>query len=387
MKHISTVFILILIISIYAFADLINVQITGEGKINSGDVTKARSDAFNDAMSKAVEEGVKSFLVQSIVNENHELIKNNIYSKAGGYIKSIEIINEKIDNKKPDTYKITANASIITDNIQRDLTNLNLYKYKDRLPGVLVFIQEKNIDNVHWHFQTKNLNTSEKKVREVFRLNKFRVVDQDVLLNEIKPDEERGFYTENLSAIISISQRYGADLVIVGKAISRSPQDRANQNVDLQIQASVSLQAIQVDNGKTIAAGTGLTQITHKDAIVGGEMAIAMAAKDAANELIANLSRSGSQNIVSGIDILMIVSGLKSLESLILFQKEFKRNVAELRSIKRRTFSDGTAAYDLVSSLDGTKIADRLLLPGLNSFNVKVRSKSEKYLELNVKIR
>jgi hypothetical protein len=112
-----------------------------------------------------------------------------------------------------------------------------------------------------------------------------------------------------------------------------------------------------------------------------------MAARDATNELIANLSRSGSQNIVSGINILMIVSGLKSLESLILFQKEFKRNVAELRSIKRRTFSDGTAAYDLVSSLDGTKIADRLLLAGLNSFNVKVRSKSEKYLELNVKIR
>ena len=219
------------------------------------------------------------------------------------------------------------------------------------------------------------------------RLNRFRTIDQTDLMNDLTPDEERTFYTEDLNTILNIGDRYGADVIISGKTISRASRDNKNPNSDINIQASVNLETRQIKDGRLIASSSGISELNHNDELAGGELAISKAANQAATELIANLTSSGSQNVVSGMNIVLIVNGLKSLEGLLLFQREFEDRIDGLKSMQRRTFSSGTAAYDLVSISDGKAIADKLISRGLYSFKVKVRSQSQQSLELNLSMK
>jgi len=387
MKYTGFIIIIILLVSIIAYAELQDIRSSGKGTLVSGDIVKARAEAFDDALSNAVEKGIRGFLTDEQIAENMGLLKEKIFPKATGYIKSIEIIDEKTSKETPNIYEITTRAIVTIDNLQTDLTDLGLYKHDEYLPKILVLIQEKNIDDVHWHFQTKALNYTETAVREAMRLDRFRTMDQTDLLNDLTPDEERTFYTEDINTILNIGSRYGADVIISGKAISRASRDNNNLNGNVNIQASVNLEARQIKDGKLIASSSGMSELIENDESAGGELAILKAAKQAAADLIADLTSSRSQNVVSGMNIVLIVNGLKSIESLLLFQREFEDRIDGLRSIKRRTFSSGTAAYDLVSNSDGEAIADKLISRGLFSFKVKVRSKSQKSLELNLSLK
>ncbi len=387
MKYEGLVFFMILIIPILSFAELQDIKSSGKGAIVSGDTVKARADAFNDALSNAVEKGVRGFLTDQEITGNMDLLKEKVFSKASGYVKNIEIVDEKTSEKAPNIYEITARSIIIINDLQADLIDLGLYIQDKYLPQILVLIQEKNIDNVHWHFQARALNHAETAVRDAMRLNRFRTIDQTDLMNDLTPDEERTFYTEDLNTILNIGDRYGADVIISGKAISRASRDNKNPNSDINIQASVNLETRQIKDGRLIASSSGISELNHNDELAGGELAISKAANQAATELIANLTSSGSQNVVSGMNIVLIVNGLKSLEGLLLFQREFEDRIDGLKSMQRRTFSSGTAAYDLVSISDGKAIADKLISRGLYSFKVKVRSQSQQSLELNLSMK
>ena len=386
MKYISTIIILILIISIYALAELSEVKVTGTGIIQSDDIVKARNEAFGKVVNNAVREGVKSIISQQMISENSKLLEEKIYSRAGGYIKSIEIIDEKINPKLPNSYEVTAKAAIISNDLQNDLINIGLADkaiINDNAPVILAFIQEKNIDNVHWHFQIQTYNYAENTISDVIRLKGFKFVKQANLMQDITPDIERAFYSDDINTILNMGKTTGADVVITGKAISRASWNNGNA----LIQASIHMKAIQVDNGKMIASSSGVSELVHNDELIGGSLAIEEAANMATLQLISDLTGSQTQNVFTGNKVTLVVNGLKSIEDLIQFRHEFEDRTDLLKSIDQRTFSGGTAAYDLVSGSDGKAIAAELISKGLESFNVEIRAQSPDYLELNLKLK
>ena len=121
MKYTGLIIIIILIVSIIAYAELQDIKSSGKGTLVSGDIVKARAEAFDDALSNAVEKGIRGFLTDKQIAENMDLLKENIFPKATGYIKSIEIINEKTSKETPNIYEITARSAITIDNISKAL--------------------------------------------------------------------------------------------------------------------------------------------------------------------------------------------------------------------------------------------------------------------------
>lgn len=383
MKYAGLIIVLVLLISFYAFADFLDVKITGRGAIDAVDTIGARSEAFDNAIKGAVAKSVKDYLSGKNLSKNSKLVEKEILSKASGYIKKFEIINEGLSKKRSNTYEITALVSIDENNIQKNLINLGLLKRDSIMPRTLVFIQEKNIDDVYWHFQRKKPNQTEITIHQLMGSEGFMFIDQSILMQNMTPDEERAFYIDDINTMLAIAKKYNTDMIITGKAISR-----ANNNDDrTTIQASVNLKAINTANGKLIGNSSGGAELIYSDAIAGGNLAIAKAAEEAVGKLIPNLDLTKPEPKNVGQNITLIVNGLKSIEDLVQFRKEFAERIDEIKSIKRRTSSGNTAAYDVLSIKDGNTIADEISVKGLKTFKVKVRSKSPSFLELNLKLK
>lgn len=387
MKLIKLVITAVFLATSISFAEQVTLEVTGRGEIEAIDTTKARNWAIIDGVRKAVEKGVNNFISTRLAAEDSVLLEENIYSKITGYIKSFDVVKEGVSQQLPNTYEVTIKVTLITDYLQRDLAALGIFMAKKGLPRVLVLVQEKNIDNVHWHFQTNDLNNAETRIREVLGIKGFMFVGYSTLLSELSTEEERAFYADDIGTILKVANRYDAGVIITGEAISRRAEGVTNLDGTLSLQAMVNLKAIRANKGDVISSSSATATAVHEDELAGGGLAIASAADKAVAELADRLINIWSQEIALKIEVTLIVNGLKSIEDLILFKNELQDRVKGIISLKRRTFSGNTAAYDLVSSIDGKAIASELVVKGLNSFKVRVRSKSKNSLELNLKLK
>ena len=387
MKVIKFVIVAIFLITSLSFAEPLTLKVTGRAKIEEADTTKARNWAIVAAVKRAIEKSVDNLISHRLAVENSKLLEENIYSKDAGYIKSVNVIKEGISHQVQDNYEVILEVTLIVDYLQKDLTSLGILKPRIGLPRILTLIQEKNIDNVHWHLQTNSLNNAEMKIREILGVNGFTFVDYNSLLSEMTAEEERAFYADDISTISNIGDRYNAMVIITGEAISRRAQEVENLDSTVSLQAMVNLKAINVKTGDVISSSSATATAVDKNELAGGALAITSATEKAIIKIADDLVKIWSRENVPEIKVTLMVNGLKSIEDLILFKKELRNEIKEIISIERRTFVGSIAAYDLITSVDGKAIASELETKGLDSFEVKVRSKSKNSLELNLKVK
>ncbi len=88
---------------------------------NPADKAKARDDAITDACRRAVEQAVGLFVRSESLMKNFALVEDNIYTNAKGYIKSYEVIDERVVN---DLYRVKIRAQVWMDKIDTALDDL-----------------------------------------------------------------------------------------------------------------------------------------------------------------------------------------------------------------------------------------------------------------------
>ncbi|MCP4581977.1 MAG: hypothetical protein GY839_10180 [candidate division Zixibacteria bacterium] len=380
--------VLITMIASTLFAGQVTIETIGQADIVESDTITARGLAFDEATKKAVAKAVERFLTAKTIAANMTIIEENIFSKTGGYLIKIEVIGEGVKTGTDATYEISIKADLIFENIEHDLAALGLLSFRKNLPRILVLIQEKNIDIVHWHFQSRSTNNAENIIWNVLSIKGFKSIDQVSLLENLNPDMERSFYADKVGQALKFAAAYNADIMIVGKAISRAVQSSSPRTDSVSVQAMVTLKAYRIDNGEEIAGSSTSASTTELTQLESGEIAISNAAEMAAIDIIPGIIDNWTAEKASPtIPITLFVNGLKSIEDLVTFKHELTDRIPGIKAIDRRTFSGSAAAYDIESTVDVKNIVAELTANGLKSFNVVVRSQSEKSLELKVNLK
>ena len=368
-------------------AGQIDVEAIGQGAVAGADTIKSRNLAFDNAIASAVEKGVERFLSKKEITGNKQSLEQNIYAQAGRYIKNLDITDEGIKNETPGIYNINLKVILITENLEHDLTALGLLNFRANLPRILVLVQEKNIDIVHWHFQSKDLNKAENIIWNVMGIKGFKSVDQTGLIENLTPDTEKAFYADDIRQALAFSAGHDADIVITGKAISRPITVAGMPGDSLTVQAMVTLNAYRTSSGEEIANISTSASTVTKNELIGGAVAITKAAEEAALKLTPGIIENWTTVEETTVPITMFINGLKSIEDLITFKHEFMDKVPGIKTFDRRTFSGSAAAYDLEITTTVPDIVDELSKNELKSFDVQVRSQSENSLELKVKLK
>lgn len=362
----------------------ITLTSTGLGVIIAGDVGKARDEALNDALRKAVEQAVGTIISAQSVVENAILIEDNIYSRTSGYIRSYDLVREGKSVNIPNTYEATVTATVSTASLKDDLAAIGILLQRKGLPRMMVLIEEKNIEQHEWVRQAHDLNTAEQKVQEIFRNKGFEFVDQKTAFRNLQRDQEAAISRGDTKAAVALGNRSGAEVIIIGNAIAKKSSASVELGGMISVQANVNIRAIRTDNADIIATASATAPQVHIDDITGGVMAIQKATEKASEQLSEQIIATWSEDLASGMRVNLIAHNIQSFGDLNDFKFILSDYVRGTKSVDMRSFSGGVAEFDLETTSTADDIAQSLMRKDLEKFTIEVLAVTQNKLELRI---
>ncbi len=379
-------FTILLLSSVSSFCeDDVTVRVTGMGVIVAGDVGKARDDAINDALRKAVEQAMGTMISAESIVENSMLIEDNIYSKTQGYVKSFDIVSDGESANLPNVYEATIDATVSAADIKNDLVALGILMQRKGLPRMMVLIEEQNLSDHHYTRDGYDMNTAEQTIQEVFRNKGFRFIDQQTAFKNIRSSSQEAAVRGDASAAATIGKQSGAEVIITGKSISKKANVNANLGGMMSIQANVNIRAIRTDNADIIGTAAEHAPQVHIDEITGGVFAIQKAATKAAEKLSSQIVETWSKDLASGMRVAVTFHGVRSFDDLGNLRFIIQDYVRGVKSVDQRTFGGGAAVFDVETTSTAVDIAASLTGKPNDHYEFEVLSVTPNNLEMKAK--
>ncbi|PJA26606.1 MAG: hypothetical protein CO189_09990 [candidate division Zixibacteria bacterium CG_4_9_14_3_um_filter_46_8] len=385
-KIMVSILAILLALPLLSFAeDNITLRVTGMGVVTADDMGKARDDAINDALRKAVEQAMGTMISAESIVENSMLIEDNIYSKTQGYVKSFSISSEGKSTVMPNVYEVTIDATVSAADIKNDLVALGILMQRKGLPKIMVMIEEQNLSDQDYYREGYDLNTAEEALQEIFRAKGFRFVDQKTAFRNIQKSAEMAAFSGDTRAAAVIGNQSGAEVIITGKAISQKANVSAPMGGMISVQANVNLRAIRTDNADVLGTAAEHAPQVHIDEITGGVLAIQKATKKASETLASRIIETWSADLASGMRVAITFHNVQSFEDLNQLKFVIQDYVRGVKSINQRSFGGGVAILDVETTSTANDIAAELTGKSNPNYLFEVITVSANNLELKIK--
>ena len=372
MRRLLLPFILFLmVVSIYA--EVVEVTATGIGSIIAGDVAKAKEDALSAALRSAVEQVVGVYISSETMTENFMVVEDRILSKASGYVKKYEVLEEK-PIKADNSYEVKVKAWVATERLEADIDELIQMLRSRNYPRMVVFVEG----------DAGLVDVVREKIEEVLRGKGMQVV-----VGEAK--DISGIVGADEKVRKAVMESTGGEIAVVAK-VSAQELESGDMGGMLggmhSCKATVVLRAFNLDNGKLIATSEAQGTALHIDVQVAKQKSAGKAAESASGKLMENVIDVWRAEEQEGRLIEVDVDGLQTLEELKLFVNDFQFTIRGVSGVFTHRFSPGSGTLlEVQVKQDAGDLARELSNKGLPHFEVKVLSQNHGKLELYVRVK
>ncbi len=338
------------------------VETTGMAAIGEAGEAAARDFAIADALRKAIEQAVGTFVSSDTTVENYQLLNDTVYTQAQGFVAGYAITNE---SQTPGLYQVQVRAEVSTGALRNELDAMGLIQMKVERPRVLFMIAEKNIGQkryVYWWWgeteymgETVDISASETALKELFVNRGFNVVDISGSAWTFEISD--AFKVEDLTkdGARSIGRDLNADIVVYGKAVATQGQSTPGSALGLYI-ADITAQAVRVDDGVVLGASSGHGTSRNISVITGGIEALSNASVELGGTLAEQIMTkwSGTQSVT------VRLTGVTDYKELADFKNRIKGLIGGIDAVYQRSFSGGMAVLELETSVSAQTIADNI---------------------------
>jgi hypothetical protein len=302
-----------------------------------GTTAKARDAALADAMRRAVEQAMGSFVSSETLVENMILVEDRIYSETRGYIKSYEVLKEKTDDG---AYQIKITAIVKTGKLANDLESIGLLIRKKQNPRVMVVLSSRMVSGSYFEVSREGNRNVESLIENRMMQKGFQIVDAGQVNHKKKV--EAAISGNDLSMAGKIAKDFGAEVLIVGDVRREylSSKTLYGRNVRF-FSNEVRLKALETDTAKVLYSGFKTKPPSGVDYLE--------PMQDASSELIGEM--------ISGIlgqwskDVYQIASYQLNLSGASFKDvSQLKKGLKEIRGfggVQTRSFQSGIALLDV----------------------------------------
>lgn len=355
------IFLGILAFSLWAMvsAAMAGEMITADGfaAITSGNTVIARDKAVDDALRKAVEQAVGTMVSSDSMTENYKVIHDKILARTSGYVEKYKIISEKAEG---DLYRVRVQAEIGRSDLTSDLNALGLLHVMVEKPKVMVIIDEK-VGGLYGTTASESVGQAESTIIERLLNSGFNVVDADTVRANITRDKALRILEGDNKAAAAEGLKYGAQVVITGKAFSKNAGGKLYGTNMQSLQATLQARVVRTDTGKVIASKSAQGAQVHIDEMQGGALAIKEASEKLSDELIDMIVKQWSGEVYGrSQEITVMINGLVSYRHLAAVKKILEKETQGVKAVHQRSFTGGVAELALDYGGKSTNIADEL---------------------------
>jgi hypothetical protein len=281
----------------------------------------SKKDAIREAQRAAVEQAVGVLIQSQTVVEDFEVKKDKIISRTQGYVTRFTIIKE---TKIMDTFNVKINAVISLDKIQDDLVALGLLMDSMDRPKLMILIEEKYIG-----MDDLGMRLAETEISSLFTAKKFDLVDQAQLEQIKSMDKARQALGGNMAAAQSLGLNFGAQYVILGKAVVQDIGEAFPGTGMKSLQASMQLKILQTQSGLVLGSVVKNGVAAHISPLTGATTALRISAQKAVDEYVLNtITKSWQDFLNNGAPLKLHFTGIKTF-------KQYKKVASAVDTLER----------------------------------------------------
>jgi hypothetical protein len=256
-------------------------------------------------LRSAVDEGVGVFLQSETEVQNFALVKDQVFSRTEGYVRVYDVLS---DRKIGDEFQIRIRATVSLDRIQDDLLAMKVLLEAMERPTLLVLIDEdyKSMDNL-------GMGIAGTELTNLLAAKGFDLVDKAQLETVLAKDQARQALGGNDAAAAALGANFGAQYVIVGKAVAQDAGEAYSGSGLRSIQASLQLRVIQTQTAAVLGSVVKNAVSAHISPLTGATNAFQDVARKAADDYLVNAVTGSFQDFLNnGAPIKLQVTGVKS---------------------------------------------------------------------------
>lgn len=249
---------------------------------------------------------------------------------------------------------------------------------KSQAPRFMIMIEEKNLG-------TYTVDEAEKVITAYLMANGMEVVDAELIKTNVDRDKALQVMNASPRSAAVMGLQFGADVVLVGKAISKGSADQIKDTSFRSYQASVSLKAIRTDTAEILAMENREAAKIHVDDMAGGTLAIREAATPLIRELLpkmmAKWGRAGSGDVRK---IQLVIGDVTQIWQLAALKQILRERIPGTKDVVQRGFVSGVATFDIHCQGDSQRLAEELTLANPGPFRLKVLGVTPNKLDMKL---
>ncbi|MCI0696904.1 hypothetical protein L0337_33480 [candidate division KSB1 bacterium] len=357
------------------------ITVTGVGSILSNDMAAARDQAIDDAMRKAVQQALGTFIKSETLVQNFQLVDDRILSWSAGYVKKYDILRE---GKIPiDTYEVQMRATVNLSELRLDDGALTALIEKEN-PRVMVMIAEQNVGEANGlqYFEV-DLTSAETAIIDVFRTKGFEVVDQTQAKENLERDKILNAIEGNAKSAAAIAAAQHAELIVTGKAIAKVATGFSMGGMK-SCQANITTRIISADDAKIIATASENAAYPHIDEVTGGTLAIQKAARKCAETIVNKVAAEAQKRFYNTTTVNLRVQGYRNYNELQKFSTTLKYYLRGVKEVFQRSAAGGYANFDIKIVGSAKQLARELGNKNLSPFKVEVTGATANRVDIKI---
>jgi hypothetical protein len=343
----------------------------------------ARDAALEDAQKRAVEQAIGILIDSQTQVENFQLISDRILSQTKGYITRYNITGESVDSS---LLRVRINAEVSLGKLTDDLSGIGILLGQMHKPRTMIMIAEQNIGhdwNAWWwgHSEQTDMGVVENTFVDVFTQKGFEFIDHATAAKEIRVTSAYKIQDLTTAQARTLGNQADAEVVIVGKALSKLYGDIGGGMKS--VQADLSAKAIRTDTGQVIAAVTTHAAAVHITPETAGIDALRKASQAAADQMLEKILAVYSREAGGTRPVNITITGLNKTQ-FVKFKDVLRNQVRGIKDLHERGFNGTTAKISVDSKSSAQVLSDELLLKDFGAFGVEVTGSTANSLELKV---
>ena len=232
-------------------APLSSYEALAEAPTVKENYSASRKTATNRAMRESVRHALQDLLGQSAYNARLGSLKQ-ILARSHRYVRNYRYLDSQ-DDMENKVSRVKIEVSLYMDALRKKLARLGILSARSGKRSVVILIKEKSFtsraNSSLWDYTP----ISEVALGQSFIEAGIHAVDRGSIVDLISEETIHRAAGGDISAAVDIGLKTGADVVIVGNAVSALLAG-ASSSALKTIQASLSLKAVSTNGAVVIAA-------------------------------------------------------------------------------------------------------------------------------------
>ena len=314
--------------------------------------------AIENAKRNAVDQVCGMVIASWTEVRNFQTVKDLIFSKSTGFVKSWKLVSSKKEVDDSYTVKIKAVVTEVLDEVLRNEAALDLLLQWVNRPRIVIAITE-NIG------EKKGSIVAETEIGRIMQSKGFTIVSGDQIAAVKNRDEVLAGLVAGDKAAAAVGAEFDAEILITGSAEAKSISSEMLGNMKSG-QANISARILLADDGRILAQETFHGAKVHLDPSTACVLALKDASAKMAQYLFRETIRTWSTEQSNARSVKLRVMGV-SFSGVRAFESYLKTSISGTKEINRLSFSAGVALFslrfegsaeDLGTLIDGKSFGD-----------------------------